>query len=89
MPLQVPIAGLALELLCNIQNEFVLKVNILDTDIDIIILTKIIGHHKVPVESLDDVVEKDILDNVIENESETFVNKDLHTSTLKESEQLK
>ena len=74
---------------CNIQNEFVLKVNILDTDIDIIDLTKIIGHHKVPVESLDEVDEKDILDNVIENESETFVNKDLHTSTLKESEQLK
>ena len=63
--------------------------NILVTDINKIDLTKIIGHHKVPVESLDDVVEKDILDNVIENESETFVNKDLHTSTLKESEQLK
>ena len=52
-------------------------------------LTKIIGHHKVPVESLEIVVEKDILDNVIEYESETFVNKDLRTSTLKESEQLK
>ena len=78
-----------MELLCNIQNEFVLKVNILDTDINLIDLTKIIGHHKVPVESLEIVVEKDILDNVIEYESETFVNKDLRTSTLKESEQLK
>ena len=41
--------------------------NILDTDINLIDLTKIIGHHKVPVESLDEVVEKDILDNVIES----------------------
>ena len=41
--------------------------NILVTDINKFDLTKIIGHHKVPVESLDDVVEKDILDNVIES----------------------
>ena len=52
-------------------------------------LTKIIGHHEVPAESLDIVVEKVILDNIIENESETLVDKDLRTSTLKESEQLK
>ena len=58
------------------------KVNILDTDFNIIDLTKIIGHHKVPVESLDIVVEKNEFDNVIENESETSVDKDLHEQAL-------
>ena len=57
-------------------------VNILDTDFNIIDLTKIIGHHKVPAESLNIDVEKDILDNVIKNESETLVDKDLHEQAL-------
>ena len=71
---------------CNIQNEFVLKVNVVVKDIDIIDdLTKIIGHNIVPAESLDIVVDKDTLDNVIENESETLVDKELRTSTLKEA----
>ena len=74
---------------CNIQNEFVLKVNILVKDININSLTKIIGHHIVPVESFDTVVEKEILDNVIENESETLVVKDLLNKHYVGDEQLK
>ena len=68
-----------MELLCNIQNEFVLKVNITVKDIDIINdLKKINGHHIVPQESFEiDVEKQKVLDDIIENVSETFVNKNL------------
>ena len=66
-----------------------LKVSILVKDININSLTKIIGHHIVPVESFDTVVEKEILDNVIENESETLVVKDLLNKHYVGDEQLK
>ena len=81
-----------MELLCNIQNEFVLKVNVLVKDIDIINdLTKIIGHHTVPQESFEIVIEKakEVLDDIIENVSETFVNKNLLNKHSEGGEQLK
>ena len=37
-------------------------------------LTSIIGHHTVPEESLDNVVEKLLDDNIIKNKSETVKN---------------
>ena len=79
-----------MELLCNIQNEFVLKVNVLVKDIDIINdLTKIIGHHTVPQESFDIEKAKEVLDDIIESVSETFVNKNLLNKHSEGGEQLK
>ena len=78
-------AGQALDLLEH-RKEFVLKHVILDTNIiEKPNLTSIIGHYSVPEESLDNVDIENILDDNINNKSETVENKDLLSNILQES----
>ena len=48
-------------------------------------LTSIIGHYSVPEESLDNVDIENVLDDNINNKSETVENKDLLSNILQES----
>ena len=54
-------------------------------------LTKIIGHHTIPQESFKIITGKgkEVLDDIIENVSETFVNKNLLNKHSEGGEQLK
>ena len=75
-----------LRFFCNIENEFVLKYIILDKDIYKLNLTNIKGHYTVPEESFENVDEKAMLDdNVNNNTSETSKIMDLLVSILHES----
>ena len=85
MLLQEPLLA-KLWIFWNIENEFVLKHVILDIIlIEKLNLTSIIGHYSVPEESLDNVDIENILDDNINNKSETVENKDLLSNILQES----
>ena len=67
-----------MKLLCNVPNELVFTVNVLVKDIDTKNnFTKIIGHHTIPQESFKIITGKgkEVLDYIIENISETLINK--------------